>query len=185
MARTAERLKPARDRQIHMHFRRVPGSRCQPCLLEPLRKPVIIETGCIEPEPDASDVLMPGQTFQQFATAPVRELDRHPLLGSPPFPLLDMGIPLREGRCLSRDACVRQVHRQADNVASESGMLSKGRAHRLVDLRPLAVSQREEVLRLPGAFRTILTNRVALNAGVRVALPDEPRTTGHLQPRQL
>ena len=42
-----------------------------------------------------------------------------------------------------------------------------------------------EVLRLPGAFRTVPKYRVALNVGVGAALPDEPRTTGDLRPREL
>ena len=182
---TTDRLEPVRDRQIHMHFRRVPGARRVPCFPEASRKPVVVETGCIEPKSDASDVLTLGQTFQQFAAAPVRELNRHPPLGSPSLPLLDMGIPLRKGRFLTRDTGVRQVHRQTDHVARESGMFLKCPAHGLVDLWPLAMSQREEVLRLPGAFRTVPEYRIALNAGVGAALPDEPRTTGDLRPREL
>ena len=108
---TTERLELARDRQIHMHFRRVPGSRRVPCFLEASRKPAVVETGCIEPEPEASDVLRAAQSFQQFTAAPVRELDRHAPLGNPSRPFLHMGIPLRKGRFLSRDAGVRQVHR--------------------------------------------------------------------------
>ena len=55
-----------------------------------------------------------------------------------------MGIPLRKGRFLTLDAGVRQVHRQTNHVARKSGMFLKCPAHGLVDLWPLAMSQREK-----------------------------------------
>ena len=64
-------------------------------------------------------------------------------------------------------------------------MLPKRGAYGSVDLGPLVVSQREEVLRLPGTFRTVVVDRVALNAGVRVAFPDEPPMTCDLRPGEL
>ena len=119
------------------------------------------------------------------ASTPVRELDCHPTLGSPSRPLLDVEIPLRMGRYLSRYAGVGQVYRKANHVSLQPRMFLKRRAHGPVGLGPPTISQRKEVLRLPSAFRVVPVGCVALNTGVRIARPDESRPSGDLRPRQL
>ena len=58
-----------------MQLRRVPGTSGLPSFLKPLDKPVFVEASCIEPEPEASDLLRSGQTLQQFAATPALEVD--------------------------------------------------------------------------------------------------------------
>ena len=165
------------DRQLDVYFGRVPWPGRPDRRVEARRELRSVEASLGEPEANPPNILSSSQAFQYLAAPPPNELDGSILSVRPPAPpLSDVLIPLILRRLpfpaglLLDDSRVGQVQWNADEIATEFGMLIDGCIKGLIKLLLLRDTDNLEVLRLPTPFCRVSKHRITLDARIRCSL---------------